>query len=169
MKMPGKPKNGEISEELFLKVKQSAEEIYQNTKSVYCPYLKQDISFNSSGFEHMKFSNHEKARVRFEQYTRLKLFYLVPEILKKSHTVQGVYDGQEWEREKSHGKWQKVLKGVKYFEFIAVIGKARIKVIVRKLGENGSHTFWSIIPFWKMKVIDGKIFRVLHDGNPQED
>lgn len=169
MKMQGKPKTTEISEELFIKVKQSAEEIYQQTKSVFCPYLKEEISFNASGFEHMKFSNHEKARVRFEQYIRLKLFYLVPEILKKSHTVQGVYDGKEWEREKSHGKWQKILKEVKYFEFIAVIGKARIKVIVRKLGTKGSFTFWSIIPFWKMKEVDGKKQRVLHDGNLQED
>lgn len=169
MKMPGKPKNQEVPEELFIKTKQFAEEIYNSTNEVFCPYLKENIRFNASGLEHIKFSSHDKARVRFEQYTRLKLFYLVPEILKKSHTVQGVYDGQEWERERRHGKWQKILKDVKYYEFVAVIGRARIKIIVRKLGEKGSHTFWSIIPFWKMVEINGKPRRVLHDGNLQED
>jgi hypothetical protein len=38
-----------------------------------------------------------------------------------------------WERQKKYGQWEKRLKEVVYHEFVAVIGKVRIKVIVKTI------------------------------------
>ena len=91
MQMSGKPKEREIDEGLFLKTKTTGETFYKQITSVYCPYLKEKVGFNSAGLEHLKFRDtNERPRNKFDQYTRFKLFYLVPEILKKSYTVQGI-------------------------------------------------------------------------------
>src|SRR3989344_6349731 len=152
MQMDGKPEKTKIPEELFLKIRQKAEEIYKNTGPTYCPYLKDKVNFNSEGFEHIKFKKWNKPRNHFDQYLRLKLFYLVPEILKKSHTVQGVWNTKEWERQKKHGRWESTMKEVSYYEFISVIGKVRIKSIVKQVS-GGQKFFWSVIPFWRMNPV----------------
>src|SRR5680860_1884685 len=75
--------------------------------------------------------------------------------------LQGYWETKEWERQKRHGVWEKILIDIKYYEFIAVIGKARIKVIIKKIEKEGSYIFWSVIPFWKMNKETSK--RILHD------
>jgi hypothetical protein len=49
---------------------------------------------------------------------------------------------------------------VTYYEFVAVVDKVRIKVIVKEL-TGGERFFWSIIPFWKMNKLTNQ--RKLHD------
>lgn len=44
-----------------------------------------------------------------------------PEILRLSHTVQGVQQTQEWERRHRHGQWEKLLIELTYYEFVAVV------------------------------------------------
>jgi hypothetical protein len=61
-----------------------------------------------------------------------------------------------------------------YFEFVAVVGKLRIKVIVKQI-DGGQLFFWSIIPFWRMEdlaSVEGerpKRRRLLYDGDPETD
>lgn len=168
MQMTGKPTITEhsIPEELFLKVRQEAEEKYKRLEPVYCPYLKSKVHFTVRGLDHIKMKSWQKARVRADQYTRFKLLYLAPEIIKISHTVQGKKEAKEWERQKKHGKWEKILKNVVYFEFVAVIGKVRIKVIVKEV-EGKEKQFISIIPFWRM--IEGEVGKRLHDLDVEND
>lgn len=59
-----------------------------------------------------------------------------------------------------------MLKHVTYYEFIAVIKRNRVKIIVKQI-ENGKKIFWSIIPFWGMNKDTAT--RMLHEGNPEED
>lgn len=166
--MKGKPREREIPEDLFIATKEKGENTYKQTNAVHCPYFKEKIGFNAAGLEHIKFKDtNQRPRNKFDQYIRFKLFHLVPEILSKSGTVQGVWETQEWERQKRHGKWQKILVHVVYYEFVAVVGKARIKIVVKKTGLEGSKLFWSIIPFWKM--IENGTGKIFHEGNPAED
>jgi hypothetical protein len=163
--MDGKPKIiSSIPEEHFLKVKQEAEEKYKKLSPIHCPYLKDKVNFNSEGLDHIKFKSWQKARVISDQYTRLRLLYLVPEILKLSHTVQGKLDRKEWERRKRHGKWEKLLIDVSYWEFVHVIGKVRIKVIIKQV-KGGEKFFRSIIPFWRMDEGNKK----LNDSDVDKD
>jgi hypothetical protein len=166
MKLAQKPIIPEVPEEHFLKVKQEAEEKYKKLQPVYCPYLKDKVHFDTTGLDHIKFKEWNKTRIRTDQYIRLKLLYLVPEIIAKSHTVQGFSDDKGWVRRKRHGKWEKILMNINYWEFVAVIGKVRIKVIVKQV-EGGQKHFRSIIPFWKMDK--EKNIRKLYDSDIKND
>lgn len=167
--MQGAPDSTGIPEDKFLQVKLDAETKYKVLTPVRCPYFKDDkdgVHFNAKGLDHVKFKEWNKPRGRFDQYIRLKLLYLAPEVIKRSHTVQGIWEVKEWERRKSHGKWAKVPLDVVYYEFVAVIGHARIKVIVKML-PGGSKYFWTLIPFWKQNPISGK--RVMHDSDTETE
>ncbi len=162
--MDGKPLEQKISEEFFLRTKGQAEDIYKNIGKVYCPYFKEEVVFNTKGLDHVKFKSWNKPRSRFDQYIRLKLLYLSPEILKRSHTVQGVWVTKGWERRKKYGKWEKLMVETSYYEFVAVIGKARIKIIVKEISA-GPKFFWTIIPFWKTNSITNQ--RILHESDTE--
>lgn len=155
-----------FTEEEFKKVKEKGEEFYKSISEIYCPYLKEKVSFNARGFEHLKFKRLEKARLEQDQYMRFKLIHLAPEVLKLSHTVQGILETKKFERIRMKGRTDTILKPVSYFEFIAVIKRNRVRVIVKQI-ENGQKFFWSIIPFWGMNT--NTMTCLLHDGFPEED
>ena len=155
-----------IEPEKFEKAKNEAEILYKGIKDVYCPYLEEKVIFNAKGLEHLKFKSRNKARSKRDQYIRLRLLSLVPDILKKSHTLQGLYETKNFELERTSSRWERILRNATYYEFISVIKKTRVRVIVKQV-ENGPKYFWSIIPFWKQLETLGR--RKLHNGKPEED
>jgi hypothetical protein len=150
----------------FDAVKQKAEDLYSALGSVRCPYFNEDVAFNAKGIRHIKFKSDEKARSHEDQYSRLKLLYLAPQVIKLSRTVQGVWNTRQFEMQKSHSRWERVLKDVSFYEFMAVLDNVRVKVIVKQVVGGEKH-FWSIIPYWKIDV--GTSRRILHTGNPEQD
>jgi len=152
--------------ENFEKVSMQGEELYKTFADIYCPYFKEDISFNAQGLEHLKFKQRGKARLEQDQYMRFKLIHLAPLVLQISSSVQGIWETKRFEYVKMNSKWNNVLKQITYYEFIAVIKRNRVKIIVKQI-ENGKKIFWSIIPFWGMS--DETKTRILHEGNPEED
>jgi len=156
----------EINPEKFKKAKEEAEKYYKNIGEVHCPYFSEKVHFNAMGLEHLKFKGTRKARTQEDQYIRLRLISLAPKILKDSHTLQGISETKHFERQKINNRWDKVLKEVTHYEFVAVIKRVRVRVIVKQVS-SGQKFFWSIIPFWKMNKITNK--RVLHDGRPEID
>ena len=156
----------EFTQEEFNMVKLKAEELYKSFDKIYCPYLKDNISFTAQGIEHIKFKRREKARPEKDQYMRLKLIERAPEVLKFSHTLQGIFETKKFEYLKTNSRWEHVRKTVSYFEFIALIKRDRCKVIVKRI-EGGPYFFWSIVPFWGMNE-DTKT-RLFYEGIPEED
>lgn len=156
----------EFSDEQFKDVKTKGEFFYKNIGEIYCPYLKEKVSFNARGFEHLKFKRFEKTRPEKDQYMRLKLIHPAPEVLKLSHTVQGIFETKKFERIRMKARTDTILKPITYFEFIAVIKRNRVRIVVKQI-ENGQKFFWSIIPFWKMNR--ETMTRILHEGDPEED
>ena len=156
----------QFTEQEFKEVKEKGEEFYKILDEIYCPYFKEKISFNAQGLEHLKYKQRGKSRLEQDQYMRFKLIYLAPEVLKISSSLQGIWETKKFEYVKVHGRVDKILKNVTYFEFIAIIKRNRIKVIVKQI-ENGKKIFWSIIPFWGMNK--ETMTRLFHDGNPEED
>jgi hypothetical protein len=150
----------------FEKVRIDAEFLYKKFNTVYCPFFKENITFNSQGLEHLKFKTREKARQEQDQYMRFKLLHLAPVILESSGTLQGIFETKRFEYIKVNSKWNKVLKPVTYYEFISVIKRNRVKIIIKQI-DNGKKIFWSIIPFWGMD--SNTQTRVLHEGNVEED
>ena len=70
---------------------------------------------------------------------------------------------------KSFKKRVKKNKSVKYWGIIAIVSGRKIKVILRKIGDNGSVHFWSLVPAWVTnKHRDIRLFSTMK-GNPEED
>lgn len=150
----------------FKELKEKGEAFYKTLDEVYCPYLKEKVSFNAQGLEHLKFIQREKARREQDQYMRFKLIHLAPEVLRFSNTVQGILEVRKFEKIRINSRTDTVLKPVIYYEFIAVLKRNRVKIIVKQI-DGGKSFFWSIIPFWRMD--NHTKTRLLHEGIPEED
>lgn len=155
-----------FNQEEFQKVKDDAEKLYETFGMAYCPYFKEKISFNAKGLRHLKFKSDQQARSNKDQYARLKLLYLVPQILNKSHTLQGLWQTRQFEQYKTSGQWKYTMKEVTFYEFIAVLDNVRVKVIVKEVLGGEKH-FWSVIPYWNIDKAGSR--RILHSGNPDAD
>ena len=154
-----------INDLYFYEALGKAHELYQNLGEIRCPYFQANVHFNARGFEHLRRKSWNRGRDRRDQFMRLKHFARAPEILRLSRTVQGIERTHEWERRHKHGRWEKLLVPVTYYEFMAVIEERRFKVIVKQAAD-GQRIFWSLIPFWRQ---DEQGRRQLHDGNPAQD
>lgn len=150
----------------FEKVRNEAEKFYDTIGEVKCPCFGEKVAFNAMGLKHLKFKSDQVARMRSDQYPRLKLLPLAPEVIKLSRTVQGIWETKHFERIRTQNKTETVLKPVIYYEFIAVIEKVRIKVIIKEI-DSGQKFFWSIVPYWGIDKTNSK--RVLHTGNLEDD
>ena len=150
----------------FDKIRVEAEKFYSSVGEVYCPYFQEKIVFNSKGLKHLKFKADQQARPVKDQYARLKLLRLVPEVLKKSHTVQGIWRIKRFEEQKTGGKWKHIFKDVVYYEFIAVMDSVGIKIVIKEVIGGEKH-FWSVIPFWDIDKENRK--RILCSGGIERD
>ncbi len=149
----------------FQQILRRAQELYALIGHIHCPYFREPVEFNAQGFEHLRRKSWNRGRERRDQFMRLKYITRAPEILRASRTVQGIQETSEWERRRRHGRWERLLLPVTYFEFVAVLERRRFKVIIKQL-PNGARIFWSLIPFWR-QTETGK--RIIHDGNPALD
>lgn len=163
--MEPKPGKLEFTDEEFGKVRTDAEALYKTIGPVYCPYFQGEVNFNAAGLEHLKFKKWNRARDRRDQFMRLRLIQLAPQIIRNSKTLQGIWETKLPVRRKRHGVWESVFSDVTYYEFIAVIERKRLKVIVKHLA-GGERFFWTLIPYWKTNEFSK---RVLHDGDPEID
>lgn len=150
----------------FIKIKDDAERFYSLIGQIYCPYFGEKIALNAKGLRHLKFKSDKQARSHKDQYPRFKLLHLAPEVLKKSHTLQGIWKKKKFEAQKTNNRWEHIMKEVVYYEFIAVLENVRIKVIIKEVSGGGKY-FWSVIPYWGIDKTNSK--RILYSGNPEHD
>ncbi|HLD38236.1 MAG: hypothetical protein A3G45_02910 [Candidatus Staskawiczbacteria bacterium RIFCSPLOWO2_12_FULL_37_15] len=155
-----------FNQEEFERVKSEAEKLYQTFEPVYNPYFAEKVSFNAKGLRHLKFKSDQQARAQKDQYPRLKLLHLAPQILRKSHTLQGIWQTRQFENNNTNGQWKYLMKDIIFYEFIAVLENIRVKVIVKEVLGGEKH-FWSIIPYWSIDKASSK--RILCSGNPYLD
>ncbi|MCK5021996.1 MAG: hypothetical protein KAR54_01995 [Candidatus Pacebacteria bacterium] len=155
-----------IDKEKFKKEKLKAEGFYKNLVPVLCPYFQEKIIFNAKGLEHLKFKKKNSARNLEDQFIRLRLLYLAPQIIKSSKTIQGISGRKVFELLRINNRNEHKMVNAQYFEFIAVIDGIRARVVIKQIGDSPKY-FWSIIPFWKMNKENGT--RKIHNGNPEED
>ena len=156
----------DINNEKFESLKESTELLYKSIGEVQCPYFGEKISFNAQGLEHIKFRGRNRARNREDQYVRLRYLKLAPEVVKRSHTIQGISSMRKIERQRTNSRWELVMCQVDYYEFIAVLEEVRMRIIIKSVNGSSKY-FWSIIPFWRIDKDTKK--RLLHNGNPEED
>ena len=150
----------------FEETKARGEDFYKNISAVYCPYFKEKVSFNTQGLDHLKFKLRRKARLPQDQYMRFKLLHLAPLIITASNTLQGIWETKHFEDIRNRNRTDTLLTPVTYYEFIAIIGHTRVKVIIKQI-ESGQKFFWSLIPYWKIDSQTRK--KKLHNGQPEHD
>jgi hypothetical protein len=153
----------------YEKLKEDAINFYHNIGKVYSPVLEQDIYFTAEGFNHIIFTNSRSERERSSQILRFKLLPLAVKLVKISTTYQEFEETLKEFIVRSYKKRINKTRPVKYWGIIAIIDGRKIKVILRKIGENGNIHFWSIVPAWVTnKYRDIKFFSTMK-GNPEED
>lgn len=159
----------QLTEEEYSKVKEEAKGIYAEFKPVKCPALNFElVHFTSEGFNHILYKNKYGARTIQDQYMRLKILDLAREIIKISTTYQEFEEKLQEVLVEIKKKKVKTTKLCKYWGFIAVIKKKKLKVIVRRIGEGKIH-FWSVIPFWRTTRHGDLAFRDFASGDLAED
>ncbi len=135
------------------RLKEETEEKYKKIVKLFCPALKSEIYFNSEGFHHLRYDGHRSERDKVVQRNKFLCFDAAVEILKTSTTIQ------EYRRSicpigKIDQSGFRKTKTVEWFCFFAIISFSkcrRIKVIVRRIGEETrKFNFWSIMPYWNL-------------------
>ena len=138
--------------------------------SVLCfPALNEYVHFTAEGFNHIVFKGSRSERERPSQILRFKLLSRAVKLVERSTTYQEYEETLKELEVKSNKKHVRKSKPVKYWGIIAIIDGRKIKIIVRKIGDNGQLHFWSIVPAWTTnKYRDIKLFSTMK-GNPDED
>jgi len=153
----------------YQKSKETAQELYNNIGAIFSPVFKEKIIFPAEGFSHIIFKNNHSRRDEHSQILRFKLLLLAKKLIGLSTTYQEFEETIKEFDVKKYKKKTKENKLVRYWGLIAIIDGRKIKVIVRKIGNNGSLHFWSIIPAWiTNKYRDIRFFTTMK-GDPEED
>lgn len=145
-------------EQKFETILKKAETFYHQIGTIYCPYLQNDVHFSSEGLQHLLSKSWNRGRNQKEQTTRLRLLPLIPKILIKCHTLQEYDERELFVRQKINSRWEKRLKLIKYYIFIAIVKTVRLKIVIKEI-EGGAKQFYSLYPSWKVNKKTGrKIF-----------
>ncbi|MEK9134766.1 MAG: hypothetical protein AAB451_00445 [Patescibacteria group bacterium] len=153
----------------YSKLKEDTQKFYSSTGSVFSPAFNQKIYFTSEGFNHIVFKNARSERERSSQILRFKLLPLAIKLVKISTTYQEFEETIKEFDVKSYKKRIKKSLSVNYWGIIAIIDGRKIKVIIRKIGDNGAMHFWSIVPAWVTNQYRDTKFFTTMKGSPDED
>lgn len=151
------------------KLREDALRFYGEIGRIHCPALGEAVHFTSEGFNHIVFKGARSERERSSQILRFKLLPLAFKLVRTTTTHQEYEETLKEFLVKSHKKRTRKIKPVRYWGLIAIVDGRKIKVILRKIGDNGTIHFWSIVPAWVTnKHRDIRLFSTMK-GNPEED
>lgn len=153
----------------YEKLREDAQKFYTSTRPIQSPAFGEYVHFTAEGFNHIIFKGSRSERERPSQILRFKLLPKAIKLIGLSTTYQEYEETLKDFEVKSYKKKVHKTKPVKYWGIIAIIDGRKIKVILRKIGDNGQLHFWSIVPAWTTnKYRDMKLFSTMK-GNPDED
>lgn len=159
----------QFTEQEYLRVRETAKELYGNYGPVKCPAINSEyVHFTSEGFNHILYRINRHPRSKQDQYMRFQILDLARRVVQISTTFQEYEEKLQDVVIDHRGKKEKATKFVKYWGFIAILKKKKIKVIVRRIGE-GKILFWSVIPFWRTTKHGDHVFKDFASGNLIED
>lgn len=153
----------------YEKIKQDSKRFFDQIGKINSPAFGQDVFFTSEGFNHLIYKNGNRERDKSVQIMKFKLLHLAKKLVGLSTTFQ---EFEETLREFNVKKFKKRIqetKVVKYWGIIAILDNRKFKVIVRKIGDNGQLSFWSVIPSWVTNYHrDIKLISTMK-GDPNDD
>lgn len=153
----------------YEKLKEDARKFYSTVGKVWSPVLKEEVYFSADGFNHLIYKGARTERDRASQILRFKLLPLAAKLVTISTTHQEFEESIKEFEVKKFKKRIRQSKVVRYWGLIAIIENRKIKVIIRRIGDNGNLRFWSVVPAWVTnKYRDSRFFTTMK-GNPDED
>lgn len=153
----------------YEKLREDAKNFYIGTHPIVSPALGKYVYFTAEGFNHLLFKGARSERERSSQILRFKLLSKAVKLIELSTTYQEYEETLKEFEVKNHKKKVHKSKSVKCWGIIAIIDGRKIKVILRKIGDNGQLHFWSVVPAWTTnKYRDMKLYSTMK-GNPEED
>ncbi|MBU6321120.1 MAG: hypothetical protein KGI78_03520 [Patescibacteria group bacterium] len=153
----------------YEKLRDDTRDFYSSIRPVVSPALREAVHFTAEGFNHIIFKSARRERERPSQIMRFKLLPRALELVALATTYQ---EYEETIREftvKSRKRRVRKSKPVKYWGLIAIINGMKIKVILRKIGDNGQLHFWSVVPAWTTNKYRDARFITTMKGSPEED
>ena len=151
------------------KLREDAQKFYISTRPISSPALNEYVYFTAEGFNHIIFKGSRHEREHSSQILRFKLLPRAVKLVALSTTHQEYEETLKEFWVKSHKQKVRKTKPVKYWGIIAIIDGRKIKVILRKIGDNGQLHFWSIVPAWTTNKYRDTKFISTMKGNPDED
>lgn len=125
-----------------------AETLYKEVNSLYCPYFKKNVTFNSDGFHHLRYNGSGSEREKMSQINKFALLLKAIEIISKSGTLQQYRKQWGAVGRKKNSDGSRPMKEMEYFAFEGILGNGtnmlRVKTIIRCVG-NGEPHFWSVM------------------------
>lgn len=153
----------------YQKLREDAQKFYSGIGAIRSPALNEPVHFTAEGFNHIIFKGSRSEREKSSQILRFKLLPLAAKLVGLSTTHQEFEETIKEFEVKKYKKQIRQSKRVRYWGIIAIIEGRKIKVIVRKIGDNGVMHFWSIVPAWTTnKYRDIRFFTTMK-GSPDED
>ena len=153
----------------YNKLRGDTHKLYSTTRPIMSPALNKMVYFNAEGFNHIIFKGSRSERERPSQILRFKLLPRAIKLIGYSTAYQEYEETIKQFEVKTHKKKMMKPKPVRYWGIIAIIDGRKIKVILRKIGNDGQLHFWSIVPAWTTnKYRDMRFFSTMK-GNPDED
>ena len=153
----------------YEKLREDTQGFYGSIGSVFSPAFNQKVYFTAEGFNHIVFKGARSEREKSSQILRFKLLPLALKLVKISTTYQEFEETIKEFEIKSYKKKVRKSKPVNYWGIIAIVDGRKIKVIIRKIGDNGTMHFWSIVPAWVTNKYRDTKFYTTMKGNPDED
>ena len=132
-----------------------SKEIYDKVGSIACPGLDHaKVHFTSDGFHHLIYTTTRRERPEKEQAAKLRFLAEAIELIKLSTTYQEYEERRLRVPFKRHGKTVTDWADVRYWVLIGFMNRKKIRVVIRRIGQGQFH-FWSIVPGWDQKKIQG--------------
>ena len=131
--------------------KERAREIYEKQRVIRNPFLDDDITLNSDGFHHLRYSA-RRERNKNEQILKFTLLPLALKILKTATTLQEYRKLLSPMGDRAKRDGAVTMKMVEWWGFVAIFVEHEIKVrvVVRRVGDGNIH-FWSVMPYSKLR------------------
>lgn len=147
----------------------SALELYKTYGPIKCPAIKAgEVHFTAEGFNHLVYRMKKQERHKSVQIMRFRLLPFARTLLEKTTTIQEFEEYPRFVNVTHHGKREVKSVQIKDYGLVAIVGKYRIKVVVRQEG-SGNVKFCSVIPAWSTQYYRGiKIVRNTK-GNVADD
>lgn len=129
-------------------VRKKLKPFYDKQGSIYCKAVKDNVIFNSYGWEHLVRHKNKTPRNPEDKRMRLYLFPWVPEVVKYCRSAHKT----NMEQQNFNG----VELGVMYFELVHTFPKrgkrneVSVEVVLRKIANNPIH-YWSVRYHGKQK------------------